>query len=346
VGMTYYYKVVAVIDEEFESEASNVFEVFIEEWPLDQGVLVIDETMDGNGNPGIPTDAMVDDFYASITGMEITNYDYADEGVVTTEIIRNYSTVIWHDEDIGQKHIGDNEGVLGSYVYAGGNLLISGWKTSDNMSEEFLQQFTGSPEYILAGTREFLGANSEIYPDLNIDEDKVPAAFNGSLPYVAIYPEGDADIYAYAGITGSQYTGQPCAVRSSYGGNCFILGFPLYYCNETEAADFMGEVLAEFEGSANDQDEISGASISMNIYPNPYRFESRSGLSISYDLGENPSGRLGIYNVRGQQIDELMLDQTKGEQIWRYKGKLSSGIYFLMLNTGESRVMKKALILK
>ncbi|MDP8221097.1 MAG: M1 family aminopeptidase, partial [Candidatus Stygibacter frigidus] len=35
VGMTYYYKVVAVIDEEFESEASNVFEVFIEEWPLD-----------------------------------------------------------------------------------------------------------------------------------------------------------------------------------------------------------------------------------------------------------------------------------------------------------------------
>ena len=346
VGMTYYYKVVAVIDDEFESEASNIFEVFIEEWPLDQGVLVIDESMDGNGNPGSPTDAMVDDFYASITGMAITNYDYADEGAITTDMIRNYSTVIWHDADISQKNIGDNEGVLGSYVYAGGNLLISGWKTSDDLSEEFLQQFTGSPEYILAGAQEFVGASSEIYTDINIDADKVPAAFNGRLPYVVIYPEGDASIFAYEGIAGSEYTGQPCAVRSSYGGNCFILGFPLYYCNESEAADFMEDVLAEFEGNDNDPDEISGASISMRIYPNPYIFGSRSGLSINYDLGENTSGKLGIYNVRGQQVDEVILDQTKGEQIWRYNGKLSSGIYFLMLKAGEGRVIEKTLILK
>ncbi|MCF7912059.1 MAG: T9SS type A sorting domain-containing protein [Candidatus Cloacimonetes bacterium] len=347
VGTTYYYKVVAVIDEEFESEASNVYAVTIEEWPLDQGVLVIDETMDGNGNPGSPTDAMVDEFYAALTGLEVTNYDYASEGAISTELIRNYSTVIWHDEDISQKHFGDNEAVLGSYVYAGGNLLVSGWKTTDDMSAEFLEQFTGSSEYILAAGQEFVGASSEIYNALNIDAAKIPAAFNGHLPYVAIYPAGDAAVFAYEGITGSEYTGQACAVRSSYGGNCFFLGFPLYFCDETEAGVFMEAILAEFEGNGNEEAEIPAGNISLQTYPNPFNMtKGRTGLKYSYDLGEQKQGVLGIYNLRGQKLDEIIIRQSKGEQVWEFQGELSSGIYFMMLSSGNIRAVSKTLIIK
>jgi hypothetical protein len=346
VGSTYYYKVQAVIEVEYESEPSEVIAVIIEEWPLDQGVLVIDETLDGNGNPGNPTDAMVDEFYASVTGLPVTHYDYAQEGAISSELIRNYSTVIWHDEDIGSKNIGDNEEVLGSYIYAGGNLLVSGWKTCTDLSAGFLEQFTGSGEYEMVSAQEFVGATSIIYDDMYLDGDKIPAAFNGRLPYITLFPSGDADIFAYAGITGSQYTGEPCAVRRNFSGSSIILGFPLYYFQEADVSTFMAAILAEFEGNSIDEEQIVESQVDLRIYPNPFYSGTRSGLQLNYELSGNLQGVLSIYNLRGQKLDELHLESGSNHYNWNYKREISSGIYFFRLESGSSRIAQKTLILK
>jgi len=344
VGETYYYKVAAVLEDDWYSEATNAYEVQIESWPLDQGILVIDESADGNGNPGNPTDAQVDEFYESIIGSDYTVYDYNESGAITVDLVSNYSVIIWHDTDLSQKHFGDNEGILGSYVYAGGNLLVSGWKTTDDMSEQFLEQFCGDTEFVSA--QEFMGASSEMYADVIIDGDKIPAAFNGHLPYVAVFPEGDAAVYAYNGIAGSQYNGMPCAAKSNYEGNCLILGFPLYFCYEDEADIFMNEILEEFGITGTSEGEIAAGALSLSVYPNPFMMGSRATLNFSYDLGNENFGRLSIYNLKGQKIIDNLLPATENRYIWQPDTKLASGIYYLRLQSGTENLNRKLLLLK
>ncbi|MCF7920203.1 MAG: T9SS type A sorting domain-containing protein [Candidatus Cloacimonetes bacterium] len=346
IGETYYYKVAAALDEDWFSEPSTPVAVEIESWPLDQGILLVDETADGNGNPGNPSDEQVDEFYTSILGADFTSYDYNTSGALTQETVRNYSTIIWHDEDLSQKNFEDNEGVLGSYIYAGGNLLISGWKTTDEMSGQFLEQFAGSENYVLVTGQEFVGATSEIYTSLEIEAAKIPAAFNGRLPYVAVYPEGDESVYAFNGIDGSAFAGMPCAVKSSYEGNCFILGFPLYFCYEEGAASFMSEILEEFGETPAEPEQIEKIYLLLSAYPNPMIMGSRAVMSISYDLGQENSGRISIYNLKGQKIAERAVNERKGNFIWQPEESLASGVYYLRLQAKDQCINRKVLLLK
>jgi hypothetical protein len=214
------------------------------------------------------------------------------------------------------------------------------------MSEEFRQQFTGSSQVIMANQQEFIGAESGIYADQQIEADKLPAIFNGNLPYACILPEGDPAIYAYSGIAGSSFTGEPVAVRTSFSGECLILGFPLYYCYEAGVAEFMAEILQEFEGSSADPDQITAHTLRLTAFPNPFSPLSRTGITVSYDLGKAEQGKLSIYNLKGQKLSEVILRQNKGDYIWNAADNISSGVYFLQLISNESQLTKKTLILK
>jgi subtilisin family serine protease len=84
-------------------------------------------------------------------------------------------------------------------------------------------------------------------------------------------------------------------------------------------------------------------------YPNPFNPVTR----IKYQLAEDVSVRLLVYNVRGQQVAVLVdRDQPAGyyEIEWRGTGsgdrELASGVYFYRLQAGRHVFIKKMVLLK
>jgi len=84
-------------------------------------------------------------------------------------------------------------------------------------------------------------------------------------------------------------------------------------------------------------------------YPNPFNPET----TILFSLAEASSCKISIFNVKGQKVRELLMeDLPAGEhrRIWDGKDDqdrlVSSGIYFIHLQAGKSRFTKKAMLMK
>jgi len=351
-GTTYYYKLKAVKDEFYETPFSGIYEATPLNFPLDQGILVIDETNDNNGTQGNPDDAMVDEFYEDIINCSFTAYDYADEGELDLEYIVNFSTIIYHDDDIIGHSINDNLDVLGCYLAGGGNLLISGWKTVFEIPDHFRSDFLncGSVQQVMEW--EFIGATSDEYEDVNNDPDKVHIAFNGMLPYIGIFPESTNGIYQYDGVAGNQYIGENCALKAQPEGYFVLLGFPLYYIYNDEAELFMTQLLEEIGETGVDNYELGITNYELTNYPNP--FNPSTTISFALNSENTEDTELVIYNLKGQKVKSFLInsstDQPINSVIWNgtdQTGKpVSSGIYFYKLRSGKVELNRRMLLLK
>ncbi len=346
---TYYYKVSAVVDEYFESLLSEAYEATPIEFPMDQGVLLVDETNDGNGVQGNPTDAMVDDFYNAILPFPVTVYDYAAQGVPQTEFIANFSTIIWHDDDIGQHNINNALNPLGCYLISGGNLLISGWKTASEMETSFLRDFINDENVATITSMDFTGVSSEIYPDMEIDFTKVSPAFQNGLPFICTFPEAEESIFTYNSQSGNNQ-GLKCAESSDNDGKFLFLGFPLYFMEAGGATDFLEQLLEELGETDSDIVEVTENKIMINAYPNPFNPFTNIHLSLPED---EEHIEIGIYNVKGQLIKDLAAGfYAKGEHNFDWQGddqygnNVSSGIYFYKIYTGDAVHIKKLMLIK
>ncbi|MCP4584152.1 MAG: T9SS type A sorting domain-containing protein [candidate division Zixibacteria bacterium] len=84
-------------------------------------------------------------------------------------------------------------------------------------------------------------------------------------------------------------------------------------------------------------------SLSQN-FPNPFN----AVTSISYILPESKFVRLGIYDLLGREIDQLVNEhQAAGEYIISYDASgLSSGIYFYRIQAGGNTESRKMVLLK
>ncbi|MCD4817752.1 MAG: T9SS type A sorting domain-containing protein [Candidatus Cloacimonetes bacterium] len=355
-GITYYYKISAVIYGNFETILSPMMEATPIDFPFDQGILVIDETKDGNGVPGNPTDVMVDEFYQNTIEIAMTQYDYYEMGELTLEDVRNYSTIIWHDDDVSQHYITDNLSILGSYILAGGNLLISGWKTAAEIPADFAEFYLNLNEQNIVTEWSFTGAISDNYNDLNIDPDKVSPAFNGTLPYICTFEEHENPIYNFHAESGSDHEGEQVAIRN---GDVILLGFPLYYCFENEVSEFLHDILVEFDEITHQNEQIVSSKFDCSAYPNPFYTSGNSRgseLTISFSLSTKNINdtKIEIYNLKGQKVKtfpNLQINKSPNLQIiWDGKDErenpVSSGIYFYRLKSGSQEEIKKILIFK
>ncbi|MBT4576388.1 MAG: T9SS type A sorting domain-containing protein, partial [Candidatus Cloacimonetes bacterium] len=353
-GTTYYYKLKAIKDEFYETPFSEAYEATPLDFPLDQGILVIDETNDGNGMQGNPDDASVDDFYEDIINCNITTYDYADEGELDLEYIVNFSTIILHDDDIISHSIDENLDVLGCYLAGGGNLIISGWKTALEIPDSFRSDFLdcGSIEQVFDW--EFTGATSDEYEDLVVDPDKVHVAFSGMLPYIGIFPESTNGIYQYDGIAGNQYIGENCALKSQPNGHFVLLGFPLYFTINSGAELFMTQLLDEIGEVGIDDCELETMNLELKNYPNPFNPSTTISFNLNAEITDDTE--LMIYNLKGQKIKtfDIILGgvgRSSNQQVtWngtdQNNNPVASGIYFYKLKSGDFEISRKMLLLK
>ena len=79
-------------------------------------------------------------------------------------------------------------------------------------------------------------------------------------------------------------------------------------------------------------------------YPNPFNPTTR----IEYTVPRNVYVKLTVYNVLGQQVSLLVEgNRTAGKYTitWNASG-MASGVYFYRLETGDSAIMKKMMLMK
>jgi len=89
---------------------------------------------------------------------------------------------------------------------------------------------------------------------------------------------------------------------------------------------------------------ISGAENKFNVYPNP----SKGNVTIAYSIGSGAQVSLGVYNVLGVQVSEVVnAQQGPGDYKYNINGKdlhLSSGVYFITLITNGKTSIHKIII--
>ena len=95
------------------------------------------------------------------------------------------------------------------------------------------------------------------------------------------------------------------------------------------------------EKSENNQQRHS---LQLSNYPNPFNPVTR----ITYFLPDEGSIRLTVYNLKGQQIEELVHAREQAGQHsfeWNAAG-LPGGVYFYRIQAGKFTATKKLLLVK
>ncbi|NIR67256.1 MAG: M28 family peptidase, partial [Aliifodinibius sp.] len=373
-GVYYYYTATAVDSALNESDPSP--EIRSRAVSLDQGILVVDETADGDGSLFNPTDQEVDDFYRQLLDdFQVTEYDVAAEGGVKLADLGAFSSVVWHGNDFSDLSAPyQNLEAIKEYLDFGGNLLISSYFPSqafaDNSSYpadflpgDFMYDYLKINHVDYSIPARFFGAASLIgnYDSVYVDTIKtaaIPDLHLFKIESISASGEG-TEIFSYD----SQYppsnpkgsmNGMPVGVE--YIGTDFktiTLSYPLFYINPIQAQDLVTEVMlnkfSEPTPISQKQQQTPGKFSLEQNYPNPFN----PTTTIRYNLAEATAVVLKIYNILGQEVLTLINEkQTAGEKsiVWngrnRFGQKVSSGIYIYQLQAGEYLQSRKMVLLR
>ncbi|GAB4128861.1 MAG: hypothetical protein Fur0015_02660 [Ignavibacteriales bacterium] len=341
---------------------------------FDKGILVVDETADGNGSIGKPIDESVDDFYKKVLGkFNRTDFDIIDRGGISVADFANYSTIIWHGDDyVNLSAPLSVQNDLKRFLLAGGKFIYSGYTPS--------KAFVGNYKYptnfekgnflydVLKINRaekktgsKFSGAISTlpVFPQLFVDTNKIPADYNYHLSNIeSIYPTIDANAiflfdtkYDTTTVMGSMYR-KPVGIE--YLGNDYklvILSFPLYFMNESGVEVLLSNILAEHFDEATDVEETTIAvptkfSLKQN-YPNPFNPYTTIEFTIPNE-GRAIQTELKIFDALGREI-ALLVDEQKPAGSYKvvFDGSnLASGFYYYRLKSGDFVQIKKMVLIK
>ncbi|MCK4329368.1 hypothetical protein KAX02_05950, partial [candidate division WOR-3 bacterium] len=222
-------------------------EVNITVLTMDKGILLVDETWDGPGNPGNPTDEMVDAFYTNLfSGMEFDEWDVASQGILELSTIGRYSLVVWYADHFVQPLASEFVHSLAQYLEAGGKLWFVGWRPVLDIvgsgsypytfeEGDFLFDYLECDTAYESFSYEFIGASGlSGYPDIEVDSSKIPSSWNGMV-YIDVFSGEDA-VYSFQSLNGeSEYQGRPCAIKYIDDNHkAIFFGFPLYFTNATQ----------------------------------------------------------------------------------------------------------------
>jgi hypothetical protein len=373
--LIYSYYVTAIDTQVPPNESGPSEEALGRRATHDMGILVVDNTKDGSGEPLSPTDEEVDEYYAAI--LEDYNlqafWDVDDSLGVDRSVmdydIGIYSTVLWNSDVSDGQPMDSDTTTMRKYLEGGGNLWITGWNLLTALTGEsgpdfifeegeFLNQFVGvdSAKMSSSADTDFIGARGLVaeFPSVSIDMSKVPAGGLFSMDILLSPFEGTRPAYSYVSSdsSGSQYHGQPNAVISdseNYG--LVFTDFPLFFI-EGAGAGLVVEAVMELFGEEVSVEVEDGLkmplsySLSQN-YPNPFNPMTTIYFEIpTQKESENSEAAfktaINIYDTRGRLVKELLredLSSGRYQVTWDGKNRegasVSSGIYFYRITSGS-----------
>jgi hypothetical protein len=349
--VVYQYYITAVINDEFETEPSEHYEAGPLQFPMDQGVLVINETRDGT-----PSQTEIDQFYDEVIDLPYLLHHYQTEGSPSLAKMAQYSTIFWHDDDMSQNLIAsdDNLNKISSYLRSGGNMIISGWRTAFTLTEQFRNEYLNITEMEMVTNMVFQSAYSPEYPDLTLDLEKLEPNFNETLPYVVTFSESDNGIYQFHGTEGNQWEGKDCAIKASEYGQVFLFGFPLYYFDKEQVGELFAQMFEELGETEPTPPPPPTEQLDVIVYPNPFKMEIHETITFSYVVENDPDiVKVELYDIRGRLVEKIRFDEIaphkseRIESIWQVPTeKFYSGIYLYYLKRGDKSETGKIIIFR
>ncbi len=345
---TYGFAVMA-IQNGHTTGLSGIVSVHYTTFPMDQGILVIDETRNGNGsNMLAPTDAAVDAFYDSLLmGYPHQQLDVLSENRAPTVLdFAPYSLIVWHHDVLNSSFISESEQELESYLLAGGKVLFSGMRYLNQVDSDFRSQYLGIQSVLLNSSADFAGATgSGNLPVLPVDSSKITLPFyNSRLPNAMVFDTTTTSqaLYRFQSASGDPLFHQkPCGVLS--GGTsqpaAISLGFPLYFIERDSARVFMEQALQTL-GITVGIGPATGAGgpanpLLLEAYPNPFN----PSTTLRFDLNRSGKVTILIYDILGQKVRELFSGRLQaGRHEMKWDGlsgegvPVGSGIFFVQLH--------------
>ena len=367
-GVYYYYTIKAVDNQLNESENNTILRSRVVS--LDQGVLIVDETADGDGSLMNPTDEQVDDFYFELlSNFKNKEYDLIEEGDIGLADLGAFSTVLWHGNDFDVQAPFDFKDQIVKYLNHGGNFLYAGYRPG-----KAFEQASGSPvifnpgdfiyDYLKIREAAFkffalcIGANQiEVgYNNIFVDSSKTNPADEYHLKQIESITSSSSgnNIYSFETLFDSTTTqgifkGKPVGVE--YIGNDYktvTLSFPLYYMNPMQAEELINYILVnKFNEIVSVKEESSYIPDKYSLlqnYPNPFN----PNTTIKYSIPEAGFVKLTIYNLLGEEIATLV-NEEKPKDIYEVEFNavsFPSGIYFYRLQAGSFVETMKMVLIK
>jgi len=111
-------------------------------------------------------------------------------------------------------------------------------------------------------------------------------------------------------------------------------------CTDGET-DFFGPVYLTIQTEGGDIPEIPLETALYQNFPNPFN----PSTLISFDIKENKTGELSIYNIKGQLIINEEFDAGRHQYPWDARDQ-SSGVYFYRLQVDRISETKKMVLVK
>jgi hypothetical protein len=352
-GQDYYFKINAVNRKEYESDSSSFVSSRPIGFPMDRGLVVVDETMDGNGSsPILPTDEMVDSFYAyCIAPIMYTQWDCAEKGLPPLDTLAHYSQVLWHDDDMGFSTIDQVSGALIAYCYNGGGFVMSGWRTIKSFTPSMLAHYgiTGESEIPTPRYEGIYGMNG--YPDVAIDTTKMIGSWNGMLNYGWYFDITSGDTIGIISSPDTLYDSLVTAVRTIGGSQSFIvLGFPLYFTEGADARVFLQKALEDVGAGVSEIEKETIKRISIGKpYPEP--FSARTHFSIC--LPHSTTVDITVFDVSGRMVKTIYSGKlAQGRHAFTWNGKnnigkpVASSIYFIRIEADKTLITRKVIFVR
>jgi len=341
---------------------------------LDQGILLVDDTKDGNGTFMNPTEAECDAYYDELLdGYTVMQFDTYQEGQVSLAQLGAYSTVYWYiDDATGTSQAGLSIPDIEKYLDFGGQLLLSGFKLTEVFAEVI-----GYPRYFDEGSfcYDYLKLNEAdmdnfarfYYADpifagfeaLYVDTTKTLAAADYHIFRVeSVTPNDDGiSVYNYESLYEDTspfgvMNGMP--VGTAYFGvdhQAFTIPVPFYYIRLDDARTFIDHLFQDYFGETVGIDEPGvNPSQEMNLYQN-YPNPIKNSTTFTFSIPDNhTSAKITIYNLRGQLVNELSASDPHSNEIcWDGKDRkgnnLANGIYFYHLTIDDEEVQTRKLVI-
>jgi hypothetical protein len=352
-GEEYYFKINAVNGKAFESDSSSLVPAEPLAFPMNEGLLVIDETMDGSGgSPILPTDGQVDSFYQyCISPIQYTQWDCATQGYPPLDTLVQYSHILWHDDDMGYSSINLCDNSLIIYCYNGGGFVVSGWRTLNSFTQPMFDfyQIDDAKEIAVPLFKGIYGMNG--YTDVDVDSAKMLSSWNWMLNYGWEFECTGGDIIGLIQSPDTLYDSLITAKRDLSGTPKYvILGFPLYFMEIDDARSFLQKALEDVGAGVSEvgQDERVRFSVG-KPYPDPFSHMTSFPLSVP----QKRKVDIQVYDMTGRRIITIYSGYLeKGRYTFSWNGTddhgrvVANSIYFIRIRSGGFVDSRKIILLR